>query len=190
EREGLAPIELAPTHAKLLHLLARMMGARRVLEIGTLGGYSTIWLARAVPDGGRVVTCEAVEHHARVAERNLANAGLADRVDVRVGAALSTLKALVDEGAEPFDFVFIDADKANNPYYFEWALKLTRPGSVNDCDNFLRGGRVIDADSTIPDIVGTRTFLSMIGSDPRVEATAIQTVGVKGWDGFALALVK
>lgn len=189
EREGLPAIELAPTHAKLLHLLARMVGARRVLEVGTLGGYSTTWLARAVPADGTVVTCEFEPHHAQVAERNLANAGLADRVQVRVGAALDTLESLVDEGADPFDFVFIDADKANNPHYFEWALKLTRSGSVIVCDNVVRGGRVIDGGSADPDIVGTRTFLSTIGSDPRVDATAIQTVGLKGWDGFAIALV-
>lgn len=186
---GLPAIELAPTHAKLLHLLARMVGARRVLEIGTLGGYSTMWLARAVPADGTVVTCETVPLHAEVAEKNLADADLADRVQVRVGAALGTLAALVNEKAGPFDFVFIDADKANNPHYFEWALKLTRPGSVIVCDNVVRGGRVVDGESTDPDIVGTRTFLSMIGSDPRVEATAIQTVGFKGWDGFAIALV-
>lgn len=142
-----------------------------------------------MPADGAVVTCEFEPHHAEVAEANLAGAGLADRVQVRVGPALDTLAALVDEGAEPFDFVFIDADKANNPHYFEWALKLTRPGSVIVCDNVVRGGRVIDSDSTDPDIVGTRTFLSMIGSDPRVDATALQTVGLKGWDGFAIALV-
>ncbi|HRN29403.1 MAG TPA: O-methyltransferase [Terrimesophilobacter sp.] len=189
EQAGLPAIELAPTHAKLMHLLARMVGARRVLEIGTLGGYSTAWLARAVPAGGTVVTCEAVPLHAEVARKNLTDAGLDDRVQVRVGAALDTLGVLVDENVDPFDFVFIDADKANNPHYFEWALKLTRSGSVIVCDNVVRGGRVIDGESTDPDTIGTRTFLSMIGSDPRVDATAIQTVGLKGWDGFAIALV-
>lgn len=190
EREGLPAIEVAPTHAKLLHLLARMVGARRVLEIGTLGGYSTTWLARAVPDDGVVVTCEAVPHHAEVAERNLTRAGVGDRVQIRVGSALDTLTALADDGTEPFDFVFIDADKANNPHYFEWAMNLTRPGGVIVCDNVVRGGRVVDDASTDADIVGTRTFLGLIGSDPRVDATAIQTVGLKGWDGFAIALVR
>jgi predicted O-methyltransferase YrrM len=186
---GLPPIEVAPTHAKLLHLLARMTGARRILEVGTLGGYSTIWLARALPGDGLVVTLEALQHHAEVARANFERAGLSQRVEVRVGPALESLAALESERAEPFDLVFLDADKASNPAYLEWSLQLTRPGSVIVCDNVVRGGRVLDESGSDADIAGIRTFLEHVANDPRVDATAIQTVGVKGWDGFALALV-
>lgn len=188
-RAGLPQIELAPPHAKLLHLLARMTNAKRVLEIGTLAGYSTIWLARAMPQGGLVVTLEALPHHAEVARSNIARAGLTDRVQVRVAPAAESLAQLVSEGAKAFDLVFIDADKASNPKYFEWALMLTRRGSVIVCDNVVRNGSVLDESGTDPDVVGTRAFLDLIASDPRVDATAIQTVGIKGWDGFALAVV-
>lgn len=188
-REGLPQIELAPTHAKLLHLLARMTRARRVLEVGTLGGYSTIWLARALPDDGRVISLEFVPHHAEVARANLERAGLNDRIEVRVAPAAESLEALVHEGAEPFDLVFLDADKASNAVYLEWALQLTHPGSVIVCDNVVRGGRVLDESGDDADIAGIRTFLELVANDPRVDATAIQTVGFKGWDGFALALV-
>lgn len=188
-REGLPAIEVAPTHGKLLHLLARMTRARRVLEVGTLGGYSTIWLARALPDEGRVVTLEALQHHADVARANLERAGLANRVEVRVAPAAESLEGLVREGAAPFDLVFLDADKASNAAYLEWALRLTRPGSVIVCDNVVRGSRVLDESGSDADIAGIRAFLELVATDPRVDATAIQTVGFKGWDGFALALV-
>lgn len=188
-REGLPAIELAPTHAKMLHLMARMVGAKRILEIGTLGGYSTMWLARALPPGGIVVTCEAVPHHAEVARHNLAHAGLTDKVQIKVAPAAETLATLVSEGAKAFDFVFIDADKASNAKYLEWALMLTRPGSAIVCDNVVRNGRVLDESGNDEDVVGVRNFLELVASDPRVDATAVQTVGLKGWDGFALAVV-
>lgn len=184
---GLPPIDVSPLQGGLLGLLARICGARRVLEIGTLGGYSTIHLARALPDGGQVVSLEHEPRHADVARKNVERAGLADVVDIRVGAALDTLPALASE--EPFDLVFIDADKPNNPNYLEWALKLTHPGSLIVGDNVVRGGRVVEGGSD-PAIEGTRDFLTALGEDPRLEVTALQTVGVKGWDGFALALVR
>ncbi len=187
---GLPAIDVSPLQGALLSLLVRMTGARRVLEIGTLGGFSTIHLARALPPGGRVVTCEYEPRHAEVARRNLDRAGFADVVDVRVGAALDTLPQLQAEGGDPFDLVFIDADKPNNPHYLEWALRLTRPGSVIVGDNVVRGGRVVDEESTDPTVTGTRSFLEALGEDPRLEVTALQTVGSKGWDGFVLALVR
>jgi predicted O-methyltransferase YrrM len=185
---GLPPINVSPPQGKLLNLLARLHGARTVLEIGTLGGYSTIWLARALPEGGRVITLEFDPKHAEVARANLARAGVAGRVEVRVGAALDALPKIAAEGLGPFDLVFIDADKKNNPDYFTWALKLTRRGSVIIVDNVVRDGRVIDA-STDTDILGVRRCNAMMAAEPRVSATAIQTVGSKGYDGFALALV-
>ncbi len=184
---GLPPIDVAPNQGKFLHLLARIAGARRILEIGTLGGYSTIWLARALPADGRLVTLEADATHAATARANLARAGLASLVDLRVGRALDTLPALVSD--TPFDFVFIDADKPSNPDYLDWALRLTRPGSVIVYDNVVRGGRTADAGATDPSTRGNRTLFDRLGSDPRVSATAVQTVGAKGWDGFAIALV-
>ncbi|GAB3462898.1 O-methyltransferase [Kineococcus endophyticus] len=187
---GLPAIDVSPLQGALLSLLVRMTGARRVLEIGTLGGFSTIHLARALPPGGRVVTCEYEPRHAEVARRNLDRAGFSEVVDVRVGAALDTLPQLQAEGGDPFDLVFIDADKPNNPHYLEWALRLTRPGSVIVGDNVVRGGRVVDEASTDPVVTGTRSFLEALGEDPRLEVTALQTVGSKGWDGFALALVR
>jgi predicted O-methyltransferase YrrM len=182
---GLPAIDVAPTQGKFLHLLARIAGARRILEIGTLGGYSTIWLARALPPGGRLVTLEAAPRHAAVARANIANAGLADRVDLIEGRALDTLPGL--EG--PFDFVFIDADKPSNPDYLAHALRLARPGTVIVCDNVVRGGRIADTDNAEPALVGTRAMFDRLGAEPRLAATAIQTVGAKGWDGFAIALV-
>jgi predicted O-methyltransferase YrrM len=182
---GLPSIDVSPTEGRLLHILARMVGARRILEIGTLGGYSTTWLARALPPDGQVVSLEASPRHADVARANLARAGLGDRVEVRVGRALDTLPGL----SGPFDMVFIDADKAGNPDYLAWGLKLSRPGTVIVCDNVVRRGAVADATSRDPDIVGTRRFFDMLGADPRLTATAIQTVGVRGWDGFAIAIV-
>ncbi|MGA5018385.1 O-methyltransferase [Streptomyces griseoincarnatus] len=186
---GLPPIAVSPLQGKLLHLLARIQGARRVLEIGTLGGYSTIWLGRALPADGRLITLEYDPRHAEIAVRNIARAGLAERVEVRVGPALESLPKLADEQPPPFDLVFIDADKANNPRYVEWALRLTAAGSLIVLDNVVRGGRVADPDNTDPDVVGTRAALEMFGTHPRLDATAVQTVGVKDHDGFALARV-
>ncbi|HRO12679.1 O-methyltransferase [Amaricoccus sp.] len=182
---GLPAIDVSPLQGKLLHILARMAGARRILEIGTLGGYSTIWLARALPEGGRVVSLEAEARHAEVARANIAKAGLADRVEVVVGPALGSLPTL--EG--PFDLVFIDADKRGNPDYLAWALRLSRPGTVIVCDNVVRDGAVADAASRDPGVLGTRRFFEMLAAEPRLTATAVQTVGAKGWDGFAIAIV-
>ncbi|MBG0855623.1 O-methyltransferase [Streptomyces spinoverrucosus] len=174
---------------KFLQLLAQMQGARHILEIGTLGGYSTIWLGRALPADGHLVSLEYSPKHAEVATRNIARAGLDKLVEVRVGAALDSLPQLADENPPPFDLVFIDADKANNAHYVEWALRLTRAGSLIVVDNVVRGGRVAEADSSAPDVQGTRAAIEMIGSHPRLDGTAIQTVGTKGYDGFALARV-
>jgi len=186
---GLPQIAVSAAAGKLLHLLARIQGAARILEIGTLGGYSTILLARALPADGRLITLEYSPKHAEVAGRNIARAGLDKLVEIRVGPALDSLAALADENAAPFDLVFIDADKANNPNYVEWALKLTRPGSLIIVDNVVRGGRVADPANTDPDVLGTRAAIELIGSHPRLSGTAIQTVGEKGYDGFALARV-
>jgi predicted O-methyltransferase YrrM len=181
----LPAIDVSPTEGRLLHILARMVGARRILEIGTLGGYSTIWLARAVPPDGTVVTLEAEPRHAEVARANIIRAGLADRVDLRVGRALDMLPAV--EG--PFDMVFIDADKRSNPDYLGWALRLARPGTVIVCDNVVREGRVADPARADPDLAGIRRFYDLLAAEPRLTATAIQTVGARGWDGFAIAIV-
>lgn len=185
---GLPPIQVSPVQGKLLHLLVRLHGARTALEIGTLGGYSTIWLARALPPDGRLVSLEADPRHAEVARANLARAGVADRVDVRVGRAVDTLPVLAEEGAV-FDLVFVDADKPSNPDYVGWALRLTRPGSVIVVDNVVRGGAVADASSEDPNVVGTRRMLELMADEPRLSATALQTVGEKGYDGFVLAVV-
>jgi len=166
-----------------------MQGARNILELGTLGGYSTIWLARALPPGGQLVTLEASPKHAEVARANIASAGLADRVEIRVGSALDTLPRLAAEGRAPFDLIFIDADKENNPPYFTWALKLSRPGTVIVVDNVVRDGAVADPANTDPAIQGIRRFHEMLAAEPRATATAIQTVGSKGYDGFTLILV-
>jgi predicted O-methyltransferase YrrM len=189
EEAGLPHINVAPNQGKLLHLLARISGARNILEMGTLGAYSTIWLARALPPGGRLVTLEADPRHAEVARANLDRAGFAGVAQVRLGPALETLPALADEDAGPFDLIFIDADKLNYPGYLDWSLKLSRPGTVIIGDNVVRGGAVTDADSTDPSVRGVRRFTELIAAEPRLTATAIQTVGVKGYDGFALALV-
>ena len=183
---GLPQIAVAPNQGKMLNLIARIHGARRILEIGTLAGYSTIWLARALPADGELITLEYDPHHAEVATANIAAAGLADRVEVKVGAALDTLPTI--EGT--FDLFFIDADKVNNPNYVAWALDHSRPGTVIIVDNVVRGGMVIDADSTDPAIVGTRMLGALLANEPRVSATMIQTVGSKGYDGFALILVE
>lgn len=186
---GLPPINVAPNQGKLLALLVQMRSARTVLEIGTLGGYSTIWMAGALPADGRLVTLEAEPTYAEVARGNIARAGLADVVDVRVGPALATLPQLAAEGAGPFDVVFIDADKSANADYFSWALRLTRRGSIIVVDNVVRGGAVLDAGSADPGVQGTRRLYELLGQEPRVSATVIQTVGSKGYDGFALAVV-
>ncbi len=185
---GLPPHQVARNQGKLLALLAQLRGARAILEIGTLGGYSTIWLARALPPGGRVVTLEVDPAHAEVARANLARAGLDHVVDLRVGRAVDSLAALAAEGAGPFDLVFIDADKPSNPEYLAWALRLTRRGSLIVADNVVRDGRVVDPTGDAS-VQGVRRFLDRVAAEPRLSATAIQTVGSKGYDGFALALV-
>ena len=180
---------MSAPQGKLIHLLARMSGARKALEIGTLGGYSTIWLARALPDDGRIITLELNPRNAEVARRNVARAGLESKVEIRAGAALATLPKIEAEGLGPFDFVFIDADKTNNAAYLEWALRLSRPGTAIVVDNVVREGGVADAASRDPDVVGVRRMFELMAREPRLSATAIQTVGAKGWDGFALAVV-
>ncbi len=186
---GLPTIQVAPNQGKLLWLLARVRAARSILEIGTLGGYSTIWLARALPADGRLVTLEADPKHAEVARANLAAAGLADVVDVRLGPALDTLPQLAAEERDPFDLIFIDADKPSNPQYLAWALALSRLGTLIVVDNVVRAGAVIDADSDDPNVAGTRRLFELLAEEPRLSATAIQTVGSKGHDGLALAVV-
>jgi predicted O-methyltransferase YrrM len=185
---GLPPADVSPTQGRLLELLARVQGARTILELGTLGGYSTIWLARALPTGGWLVTLELDPGYAELARANLARAGLADVVEVRVGPARETLAALAAEGAGPFDLVFIDADKASNAEYLQAALGLSRPGTLIVADNVVRGGAVLDGDDA--SAVGVRRFFDALAGEPRVSATAIQTVGEKGYDGFALAVVR
>ena len=184
---GLPPISVSAPQGKFLHLLARIAGARRVLEIGTLAGYSTIWMARALPKDGRLVTLEFDPAHAEVARANIARAGLDAIVELRVGAAIDTLPALAAEG--PFDLIFIDADKPSTPEYFRWAIKLSRPGSVIVVDNVVRGGDIIDASGKNQDAEGMRRFFDLLAAEPRVSGTAIQTVGAKGYDGFAIAVV-
>ena len=186
---GLPAIAVAPNQGKLLHLLARMLHARSILEIGTLGGYSTIWLARALGPGGRLVTLELDPKHAAVATSNIARAGLSDVVDVRVGEAINLLPELERDGRAPFDFVFIDADKQSIPEYFQWALRLSRPGTLIVVDNVVRAGAVVDAESTDPNIQGVRRFNEMLSRETRVSATTLQTVGSKGYDGLAFVLV-
>lgn len=187
EAGGLPAHNVAPNQGKLLMLLAQIQQARTILEIGTLGGYSTIWLARALPAGGRLITLEANPKHAEVARANIARAGLSEVVDLRVGRAIETLPQLTDQA--PFDLIFIDADKPSNPDYFTWALKLSRKGTLIIADNVVRDGAVIDADSDDPNVQGIRRFNELVAAEPRVSATAIQTVGSKGYDGFALILV-
>ncbi|KVN96705.1 methyltransferase [Burkholderia ubonensis] len=187
---GLPAINVAPNQGKLLQLLATIRGARRILEVGTLGGYSTIWLARALPPGGRLVTLELNPEHAKVATRNIARAGFADVVSVVVGSAKDSLAQLVEAGTEPFDFIFIDADKESNAVYLEAALKLSRPGTVIVVDNVVRRGRVADPDNQDPDVVGVRDGFRFIAAEPRLATTAVQTVGLKGWDGFSISIVR
>jgi len=182
---GMPAIAVSPAQGKLLMLLAQTLGARRILEIGTLGGYSTIWLARGLTEGGRLISLEADPKHAEVARSNIARAGLSDVVEVRLGKALETLPTV--EG--PFDLIFIDADKVNYPEYFSWAMKLSRAGSLIIADNVVRKGAVIDAESSDANVLGVRRFNELMAADKRVSATAIQTVGSKGYDGFAIARV-
>ena len=189
EAAGLPSMEVTPNQGKLLMLLARLQGARNILEIGTLGGYSTIWLAKALPADGRLITLEANAKYAAVARANFARSGLSHVIDLREGRALDTLPKLAQEGLGPFDVVFIDADKPSNPDYFAWALKLTRRGSLIVVDNVVREGRVLDAKSSNTAIQGIRRCIALMAAEPRVSATAIQTVGSKGHDGFAIALV-
>ncbi len=186
---GLPPHNVSPNQGKLLLLLAQLQGARTILEIGTLGGYSTIWLARALPSDGYLITLEADPKHAEVAQKNIARASLSDVVELRLGQALSTLPQLAAEGRSPFDLIFIDADKPNNPNYLAWALKLSRRGSLIVADNVVRNGAVIDTVSNDASVQGVRHFNELLASEPRVSATALQTVGSKGYDGFAIALV-
>ncbi|MBN9361457.1 MULTISPECIES: O-methyltransferase [unclassified Devosia] len=186
---GLRPIDVSAAQGKFLHLLVRMSGARRILEIGTLGGYSTIWMAKALPADGSIVTLEYEPRHAEVARRNIERAGYADRIEVRVGAAADTLPLLAAERLQPFDFVFIDADKPNNSVYLEWAIKLGRPGTVIVLDNVVRDGEVANAASRDPNVLGSRGAFELIAADPRLSATALQTVGAKGYDGFAVMIL-
>jgi predicted O-methyltransferase YrrM len=186
---GLPAIDVSPTQGKLLQILALAQNARNILEVGTLGGYSTLWLAAALPDDGRLVTLEIDPRHAEVARANFARAGLADRIELRLGPAIESLRALQAARREPFDLVFIDADKSNNPHYITAAINLSRRGTLIVVDNVVRGGGVIDADSPDPNIQGTRQAHELLATHPRLVATAIQTVGSKGHDGFAIAVV-
>lgn len=189
QRAGLPTIDVSWFLGRFLELLVRISGARRVLEIGTLGGYSTIWMARALPEDGQIVSLELNPHHAEVARANLRSAALLDKVDLRVGRAGESLADLDAGDAEPFDLIFIDADKAGLPAYLDWALKLSRPGTVIVADNVVRDGKVIQADNADPDIQGVRRFTELVAAEPRLSASVLQTVGSKGYDGFAIAVV-
>jgi len=186
---GLPAINVAPNQGKMLSLFAQLAGAKNILEIGTLGGYSTIWLARALPAGGRVITLEAEPTHAKVARENIAKAGLSEIVEVRLGPALETLPKLLAECLAPFDLIFIDADKESYPQYLEWSLKLARKGTLIVADNIVRQGGIIDPNHADPRVHGARKFNELVAKNPRLSATAIQTVGSKGYDGFAMAIV-
>jgi predicted O-methyltransferase YrrM len=186
---GLPPIQVCTNQGKMLHLLARIQGARRILEVGTLGGYSTIWLARALPADGQLISLELEPRHAEVARKNLEQAGVGSVAEVRLGRAIDSLATLAEEGVEPFDFVFIDADKQSNADYFAWALDHTKPGSVIVVDNVVRAGAVADASSDDEAVLGVRRLHDLIQGDSRATATGIQTIGTKGYDGFTLALV-
>ncbi len=187
---GLPSIDVAPNEGKLLYLLAKIRGAKHILEIGTLGGYSTIWLARSLPADGKLLTLEVSAKHAEVASRNIDSAGLSGKADVRLGPASESLAKLVEAGAAPFDFIFIDADKPSNPDYLQWALKLSRSGTVIVVDNVIREGAVIDAASKDASVQGVRRLFAMIEAEPRIDATALQTLGSKGYDGFVMGVVK
>ncbi|AWP30824.1 methyltransferase [Paenibacillus sp. Cedars] len=187
---GLPEIDVSPAQGKLLNVIARIKGAKRILEIGTLGGYSTIWMARAIGPEGKLISLELDPFHAQVAKSNVALAGLEDRVEIRVGDALVQLEQLAKEKAEPFDLVFIDADKPSNPNYMKWALQFSRPGTVVISDNVIRDGEVIDHHSTDPRVQGIRKFMDMLSGEPAISGTAIQTVGSKGYDGFYIGIVQ
>jgi predicted O-methyltransferase YrrM len=189
EEAGLPAIQVSPPQGKLLQLLVQTLGAKTILEFGTLGGYSTIWLGRALPDDGRLITLEAEPRYAEVARENIARAGLAERVELRVGPALDVLPGLDSEGEGPFDLVFIDADKVHSPDYFAWSLDRTRPGGLIVADNVVRDGRLVDPGCEDPAILAQRRLHEMLAAEPRVSATTIQTVGAKGYDGFSIALV-
>ncbi|MCA9884539.1 MAG: O-methyltransferase [Anaerolineae bacterium] len=189
EAADIRAINVAPNQGKMLMLFAQICGAKRILEIGTLAGYSAIWMARALPQDGQIISLEYDPRHADVARKNIALAGFADKVDVRVGLAVDSLAQMVEAGEGPFDFIFIDADKPSNPQYLDYALKLSRPGTVIVADNVVRDGAVIDAHSSDPNVQGVRKFNDLVAASPRLNATAIQTVGSKGYDGFALAIV-
>ena len=186
---NLPPIDVTPAQGKFLHLLALLQGASRILEIGTLGGYSTIWLARALPPDGHLITMEFDPKHAAVAKSNITNAGLSNLVEIRIGAALDSLAQLATESPAPFDLIFIDADKDNYPNYLPWALKFSRPGTLILADNVVRDGAILDPNHPDPRVQGTRDFLNLVAAEPRLSATALQTVGSKGYDGFAMAVV-
>ena len=186
---ALPAMDVSAAQGKYLNLMVRITGAKRVLELGTLGGYSTIWMAKALPADGRLVTLEYDPKHAQVARKNIDAAGVGDKVTIHVGAAVDTLPVVAAQNPEPFDFIFIDADKPSNPIYLDWAVKLSRPGTVIILDNVIRDGKVLDPDNADPRIIGTRAAYDIIGSHPRLEATALQTVGSKGWDGFAIMVV-
>ncbi|WP_128895928.1 O-methyltransferase [Longirhabdus pacifica] len=190
QEAGLPAIDVSANQGKLLYLLAKMRGAKNILEIGTLGGFSSIWMARALPADGKLITLEYDEKHAQVAEQNIEKAGLGDKVDIMVGAALDTLPKVEQQGHTNFDFIFIDADKVNSPNYVQWALKLCTPGAVIIADNVVRNGRVIDPHSEDEGIVATRDLMDMMSREDRIESTAIQTVGSKGYDGFLIGVVK
>ena len=185
----LPAIDVTPLQGKFLDLLVRIAGAKRVLELGTLGGYSTIWMARALQPGGRVITLELDPHHAEIARGNFAHAGVSDRIDLRVGPAADQLRAMIADHVAPFDLIFIDADKSGYPTYLELTLKLSRPGTVIFADNVVRDGKVIESENTDPNIQGVRRFTELVAAEPRLAATVLQTVGGKGYDGFALAVV-
>lgn len=187
---GLPAIQVSPLQGKLLMLIAQAHASRSILEIGTLGGYSTIWLARALPPGGRLITLESEAHHAKVARENIDRAGFATSVEIRVGRAIETLPRLETEGKGPFDFIFLDADKVSYPEYLDWSLRLARPGTVIVADNVVRNGAVVDPASLDANVQGVRRFTERLAAEPRVSSTVLQTVGSKGYDGFALAIVR
>jgi predicted O-methyltransferase YrrM len=187
--DGLPSIDVSPLFGKFLGMLIGISGARRVLEVGTLGGYSTTWMARALPEDGHVIILELNPHHAEVAQANLARAGVQDRVEIRIGPAAESLRKLQEESAEPFEFIFLDADKRSMPLYLDWSLKLAHKGTIIVADNVVRNGKILDADTKDEDTQGTRRFLELAGANPRLRVTALQTVGVKEHDGFAIAVV-
>jgi len=186
---GLPSIQVSPPQGKLLEILIEMMAAKNILEVGTLGGYSTIWMARSLPADGRLVTIEIDPKHAHVAQENFNRAGLAEKIELRTGNAREILPAMIDEGAGPFDFVFIDADKASNPDYFGWALEMSRPGTVIIVDNVIRDGKIVDAESEDASVKGVRRLNEVMAGNARISVTALQTVGIKGYDGFSVAIV-